>query len=808
MTRSKLFLVLLLVALAAVAWLSWSGDDTAPAPTAPERATSDKRMPDPLGAALEAGDADERAEEQVRTALAPDQTPPPSDGKALLRITTRTAEGRAVANVMVRVQPYTDRISQLVAHGPTNESGQIEFAGLSPGTFQVSSDRQDFVKIEVEAGVNEVDFEVKAGVAVQGRVLAPDGSPVARAGVWLQTAGLTWDRGWIVARTNAAGAFSLEEVPTGCSLGAIARGHAPSELIDLDVVDQSTPPARVELHLQSDGGELTGRVTDAGGAPIAGARVAAGEQPTRYNHSGDRIIESWTVRIAETGVDGRFTIDGLKAGDMPVSVQADGFGVWRGSADIASGQTTTLDVQLDRSALLFGTVTDADGEPEAEAHVRAFDQEPGTHFLAGGQIDFDEVFGYRETVTDEQGRYRMEGVTPGTSWVFAQRKHEGYGGTSVALARATLEIVPGSEVRWDPVIDVGRTVSGVVRFRDGHPIPHLFVTLRNERSGEEHVINSDKNGTFRFLCLEDSTYEVRVQPAFDAPRETVAPRRTGIVPDREPVEIQFDYDKPVEGLPGTISGRIADAGNRIRNPGAVTVTLQSDARWFRPGNEVVDGAFRVEDVKPCKFRLILKENDTVLACTDWSELTSGGNVDVGILTTEPSGSLRIRAARGAGTEAFEPEIYLRREDDPMSTSVELGRRDEVLVENLTPGDYELSAYEAGMVYVKEVATVARDQTADIHIELVAGARGVVEVWWPENHDASKGFDYRIDTEGVTVSEYESRLYTAPIRPYKMRYTLPAGRYHLEFSSDDGLRGELDFTIPASLQPPALRLELK
>ena len=42
----------------------------------------------------------------------------------------------------------------------------------------------------------------------------------------------------------------------------------------------------------------------------------------------------------------------------------------------------------------------------------------------------------------------------------------------------------------------------------------------------------------------------------------------------------------------------------------------------------------------------------------------------------------------------------------------------------------------------------------------------------------------------------------------MHFTLPASRYHLEVWTDDDLRGELDFDIPASLIPPALRLNLK
>jgi hypothetical protein len=38
-------------------------------------------------------------------------------------------------------------------------------------------------------------------------------------------------------------------VAANCSLGAVASGFAPSDLVDLETVDKVAPPARVELRL-------------------------------------------------------------------------------------------------------------------------------------------------------------------------------------------------------------------------------------------------------------------------------------------------------------------------------------------------------------------------------------------------------------------------------------------------------------------------------------------------------------------------------------------------------------------------------
>lgn len=812
MLRPQLSIALLVVlafALAAVSWWIWLRPDGEPAPIA--------LVPGDAPVAQAPVDAS-----AAGTAVAPPVAPPVgereelpatdviADGKARVRVTTRSAQGRVQPNVMVSAQPMRgNRVLPIVGKGLTDEHGRIEFADIEPCRLYLSTDRRDQKDVKLIAGLNEIDFEVKAGLDVLGRVLDPDGAPVAGAVIWLQTASNAWDGGRALGATGGDGTFSLADVAPNCSLGAFATGFAPSALVDLEVVDQRAPPARVELRVLRGGGDLIGRVTDRDGKPIKSAQVAVGDQSKRADFENDRFIEVWGVRSVTTDENGRYTIVGVAAGNNVLTARAPGFGISRKEAAVVAGATTTLDLTLAKCAVLFGKVTDKDGAPEVGAPVSAFDREPGTHFVAGGQIDFNLPFGHVESVADQNGEYRIEGVTPGRVWLFAQRRSDGRGGDSVALCRATLEIAAGSEVRWDPVIDDGRSVAGIVRYRDGFPIPHLFITLHDERSGETRTINSDKAGRYRFLGLDSSTYEVRVQPPFDAPRGNVPPRRSGIVPDQGPVEVTVEYDKPQKEVPGKVRGRIADVGARIRNPIAATVTLHSDEGWFRPGIKVVDGAFKVDEIKPCRFRIILKESETVLASTDWFELATAGDVDVGVLTTEPGGALRVRVARAKGAEEFEPKLYLRRDGDPMSTTIELGRADQGMAASLTPGAYEVSGYSKGMVSVRLRTIVRAGETAELQVELRPGANGKVEVWWPEGRAASKKRGYKLtDASGAVVQEYEGPLSTSPTRPYAMHFTLAAGQYHLEFWTDDGLRGELDFEIPVNLVAPELRLDLK
>ncbi|MEM7204497.1 MAG: carboxypeptidase-like regulatory domain-containing protein [Planctomycetota bacterium] len=255
-------------------------------------------------------------------------------------------------------------------------------------------------------------------------------------------------------------------------------------------------------------------VTDAAGAPIAGAIVAAGVGPRHLDYEGERLIEHWTARTAETDQAGYFAIDGLPTGVLPVAIRGDGYGLWRTEVTIERHEATVIAARLELAATLVGTVTDGEGNPLPKASIRVYDREPRTPFVAGGQIDFDETFGYRAALAGNDGTYRVTGVTPGTAHAIAQqhsdrREREG---VTVAYHQAALEIAPGDEARWDPVIDEGLSIEGRALYADGFPIPNLFINLADEtEGGKKHVLISSREGVFRFLCLEDTTYEIRMQ---------------------------------------------------------------------------------------------------------------------------------------------------------------------------------------------------------------------------------------------------------------------------------------------------------
>lgn len=800
--------VLLALAVAAVVWLLTSSDPEAGV-GGPDRGNSVPSAA-PAAPGADAAIAATAAERLRVEAPAGPGNAGAAAADATLRVSAVWPDSRPAAGVEIYLLPgeYAQGYEPF-ARGTTDAGGVALFRAVPLGTIRLASDRDGQATAEISPGENEFRFELEGGVAVHGTVVDAAGGPVAGATIWLQRASMAWWGGRALGVADAAGAFAFEQLPAGASLGAFAAGFGPSALVDLDLVDTSRPPVEVTLQLTATGSSLLGRVTNAAGEAIPGAIVAAGARPTRLDHVGRRRVEVWTARHAESDDGGRFAIVGLKTGAMPVTVRALGYGIWRGVATIADTAPTTIAVELQKSATIHGRVTDSAGAAVAAATIRAYDRAPGTTFLAGGQIDFDEEFGHAGAVSDADGRFRLDGVTAGTVHVFAQEKSERRAeGRTLVWVQEVLEVAPGSDVTWNPVLDEGRTVSGIVLYRDGFPFPGLFVTLTDEKTGAAQTFDTGRSAEFRFCCLGDSTYALRVQVWLPQGGAGFVSRE-GLVPDQGRVEVRAEFDKPVEQKPAVVIGRIDDRAGRIRNPSAASITLHIGTNSWRDGGKLVDGAFRLEDVEPGRHRVSLVEGTTVIVCSDWFEVAPASTTDAGVLVTEPGGALRIGVDRGPNGAELEPTLALRRDGDPGTGSyqIPLGRANEYLAENLTPGDYDVTCFGSGLKSDKVRATVVAGATGAATVQVRRCALARLKVWWPGGHEGSKRWRYRVTGEDGALLVERDGDYRADIRPYPAVIAATPGRWHVEYTTDDGLRGTTDFTIGADYVDVEGRIDL-
>lgn len=181
---------------------------------------------------------------------------------------------------------------------------------------------------------------------------------------------------------------------------------------------QQAPPRDTRPPSNTTTGRIIGVVTtdDSQRRPLRRARVAI---------NGPSLSTGWSVITDDDGgfefaglVPGRYTVDALKDGYVPVA-----FGAPRPrrpgrSVNVAEGQTVTLSLQLPRGAVITGTVIDVDGQPAPGIRVMVLSR----RFAAGASGDYvyPAVGVPPISTTDDHGVYRVFGLPAGDYLVSAR----------------------------------------------------------------------------------------------------------------------------------------------------------------------------------------------------------------------------------------------------------------------------------------------------------------------------------------------------------------------------------------------------
>lgn len=690
----------------------------------------------------------------------------------------------------------------------SDTEGVAEFSVLPTGAITLRSERGGEVGVEIAGGrPQEVTFTLPQGVAVEGRVRDGNGASVAGASVWLTAHEIGWTGGRLIAHADADGGFRLRDVPREQSLGAVAPGYAPSELVDLEQLETERQPVVVELRLVQPGGALAGRVVDRDGVPVAGALVAVGKADKSYAHrSGGKTIEYWQPRTTPTDGDGRFEFEGLAPGKQPVEVGTERHPNWRGEGEIVAHTTTWLEIQLTAGVTVHGVVRGADRAPLADVMVRGFVKALREEYLQFGRLEDSGVFGGAFAVSDAAGHYRLEQATAGAVHLYAMPQREGRRPDEAQVWDATvLETAPGATYAWDPVLAAGLSLEGVVLYHDGTPMPHVFVTAAAADASGRHVIPTDAQGRFRHVRLQAKPYDVSVQLRLRSPPKGMPPLvQRGVWPGQQALRLVAAFDPPPKLAPAKVSGRVRDAAGRLARPGALAVQLYTGPGRY--AGTVEGDAFHFDRVEPGRSQLVVLSDETTIHIGPWFDLQPGADLDVGTLVTEPGGSLRLRIERGPGTERLSPKISLVHEGGS-GRSLAPGTADEVRVDNLCPGVYRIHMYGEGLAssYDRSCTVVAGDQ-AEAAIPLRAAVQREIEVDFGPRQEVT---EVRVaDGAGSVMFDFQPGSYALP-RPYRIKLSLPLGSFVLRAVTSAGTSREVAFTM-ASLAAgqPLVRLDLR
>jgi hypothetical protein len=147
-------------------------------------------------------------------------------------------------------------------------------------------------------------------------------------------------------------------------------------------------------------------------------------------------------------------------------------------------------IRIDRTGSIAGTVTDAEtGAPIVNARVAPFSQQPGQ--------------GAPETLTDEHGRYQVDGLGP-YAWPlkFAAigSAQAWTGGAATRYTATPTQVTAGATATADLALRDGVEVAGSVRTESGAAISG-FVSVRNADTGDYAGSDDVSDGRFSVRVL-------------------------------------------------------------------------------------------------------------------------------------------------------------------------------------------------------------------------------------------------------------------------------------------------------------------
>ena len=276
------------------------------------------------------------------------------------------------------------------------------------------------VSVSKKEGVQPLEIVLDRGASISGTVKDRTGAGIARVTVTARDAA-TGDRGESTT-SGEGGKYQIQGLKSGSyrlEADGTDLGYVEAKLPQPVMVTAPGTTENVNLVL-SQGGAVSGKVTDPAGAALSMVSVAAYD-PATWDEVGS----------AYSGISGEYNIGGLPEGSYAIRFEKSDSkypvqwhkGKFRReeSARVEVAGTSTVagvDAALQPGVSLTGTVTDTGGSPLANAKIEVY----------GGNDD--EPFA--DTRTDLRGNFTVSSLAPGSYRVlFSHKGHVSgwYGGS-------------------------------------------------------------------------------------------------------------------------------------------------------------------------------------------------------------------------------------------------------------------------------------------------------------------------------------------------------------------------------------------
>ncbi|MHC4859189.1 MAG: sigma-70 family RNA polymerase sigma factor [Planctomycetota bacterium] len=529
----------------------------------------------------------------------------------------------------------------------------------------------------------------RKGLAAGGAAAAATGAVLmgakTKAAVLATLVVLIGVAGWVTLGPPAEEPPGPAERPSRAELPGADRREEPVPGSPEDTGGGETAPEPART-----GPKVRGRVLTPHGDPIEGATV---------------VVNRRKLRTDETGA---FEIPAGTAGEVTLRVEHRSFLV---AEETVTLPARGLEIGLDPGLSVAGRVTDLEGTPL-----------PGVWMAAGRD--------YRQT--DDEGRYRLSGLEPGTVWVecfismgWAPTEERAPSGScSVRKAQAGDADVDFS--LWKTIVKVR------VLDEDRRPARDATVTVDEGSAGPSGTVNGNgeilltcrRRTRLRFTVMAPGRKAVQDELQL-ADEQAVVVREVVLPPPERKGTLEIVVRDPVHGVPEKVYVSLRVEGGPYV-AGWSNRQIQLDAK----------GRARVPGVTPGRYRVFLSRigvfaSPKGYALTEEREVViepgRASSVDASV---KYGGRIRVSAGRDARGRPTRPDGDLRLRDAdgehcwaPFGMVTQVGyysptgfRSPTRSVTPIPPGTYTLELWRDGEVAETRTVVVEAERTVEVEFE--------------------------------------------------------------------------------------------
>ena len=620
----------------------------------------------------------------------------------------------------------------------TDGDGKARVTPVVPGRYRLVASAPGYAKqhsslrVSAQSGAAaSARLALRRGAPVSGKVVGPDGKPVANAKVlyagaseWAQQADPRHD----AVRTDTDGTFRFDALPAGSfRFTARHKDFAPGSS-ELTTLDGSTEVEEIEI-VMAPAAVIRGKVVSKEGEGMDSARVRVAVKMDGFFRQ--------RPRQAFTDENGAFEIGGLPRKELELVAMHD-----IGSSELASVDMTQpphereLTLTLELTDAIAGIVIDTEGEPVEGVQVSAVPD-----WRRMGRIDRGSwrLRGFSSELTDAGGRFTIRGLSTGPYTLRASPPGSAGGGWRNSFRREPVPAETG-DTNVEIILEADGAIEGKVAFADGDP-PELFSISTGGFGGGTSF--STKDGSFRLDDLPPRTYSLTIRGfEFDTrqvPEIEVKPGQTKDLGTITVRQGRFIAGRVTQnGQP--VAEAMVRAGSNLFGDGTSAKAERGGPPGARTAKETTtddEGFFRINGMAEGNV-FVVAEHPELGRSKALAIPRTGGPVPGLELTIEPYGALQGKVTKGSVAADSVVVSAQSQTAYGVQYGVRTGSDGSYRFDNLAPDTYKVSAMTGmpftGMGFHSQTVAVSSGQTTTANLTIEQGPISLTVTLQPTNAD--------------------------------------------------------------------------